>query len=198
MWSDPIIKDGVIYVVDLRNGLYVLKYNGRFAREVRRIEFPRRQLEPGRRALLRARRQAAGALSVTHERNGARHDAAGAVDPWCPWPRIVPTIIYSIIAIVTTQKPPPRNCERADASGEAGRDEDDRRDALAQDGMGSPAFTASSNRAGSLAPSDPLHGRFHASRTNRGGCPCTARRPGDRRTGVGEHAALEGRADVPG
>jgi LVIVD repeat len=39
MWSYPIIKDGLIYVVDLRNGLYVLKYGGRFAKEVKRITF---------------------------------------------------------------------------------------------------------------------------------------------------------------
>ncbi|MGH2691969.1 MAG: LVIVD repeat-containing protein [Actinomycetota bacterium] len=28
MWSYPIIKDGLIYVVDLRNGLYILEYDG--------------------------------------------------------------------------------------------------------------------------------------------------------------------------
>jgi LVIVD repeat len=39
MWSYPIIKDGLIYVVDLRNGLYVLKYGGRFAKEVKRVTF---------------------------------------------------------------------------------------------------------------------------------------------------------------
>jgi hypothetical protein len=39
MWSYPIIKDGLIYVVDLRNGLYVLKYEGAFGREVKRITF---------------------------------------------------------------------------------------------------------------------------------------------------------------
>jgi hypothetical protein len=39
MWSYPIIKDGLIYVVDLRNGLYVLEYDGRFEREVERIRF---------------------------------------------------------------------------------------------------------------------------------------------------------------
>jgi hypothetical protein len=39
MWSYPIIKDGLIYVVDLRNGLYVLKYKGRFEDEVDDIEF---------------------------------------------------------------------------------------------------------------------------------------------------------------
>jgi hypothetical protein len=39
MWSYPIIKDGLIYVVDLRNGLYVLEYEGRFENEIRHIEF---------------------------------------------------------------------------------------------------------------------------------------------------------------
>jgi hypothetical protein len=39
MWSYPIIKDGLIYVIDLRNGLYVLKYRGPFEDEVRRIRF---------------------------------------------------------------------------------------------------------------------------------------------------------------
>jgi hypothetical protein len=39
MWSYPIIKDGLIYVVDLRNGLYVLRYRGAFEREVARIGF---------------------------------------------------------------------------------------------------------------------------------------------------------------
>ena len=39
MWSYPIIQDGLIYVVDLRNGLYVLKYDGPFDDEVRRIRF---------------------------------------------------------------------------------------------------------------------------------------------------------------
>jgi hypothetical protein len=39
MWSYPIIRHGLIYVVDLRNGLYVLEYDGRFEREVERIGF---------------------------------------------------------------------------------------------------------------------------------------------------------------
>ncbi|HWM11812.1 MAG TPA: hypothetical protein VNO82_20810 [Solirubrobacteraceae bacterium] len=39
MWSYPIIQDGLIYVVDLRNGLYVLKYKGAYDKEVRRIDF---------------------------------------------------------------------------------------------------------------------------------------------------------------
>jgi hypothetical protein len=39
MWSYPIIKDGLVYVIDLRNGLYVLKYTGAFEKEVGRIGF---------------------------------------------------------------------------------------------------------------------------------------------------------------
>ena len=39
MWSYPIIQDGLIYVIDLRNGLYVLKYGDRFANEVRNVSF---------------------------------------------------------------------------------------------------------------------------------------------------------------
>jgi hypothetical protein len=39
MWSYPIIKNGLIYVIDLRNGLYVLRYRGAFEREIRRIGF---------------------------------------------------------------------------------------------------------------------------------------------------------------
>lgn len=39
MWSYPIIKDGLIYVVDIRNGLYILKYHGPFEDEVAGIGF---------------------------------------------------------------------------------------------------------------------------------------------------------------
>jgi hypothetical protein len=39
MWSYVIIKDGLLYMVDLRNGLYVLKYSGAFEREIQRIQF---------------------------------------------------------------------------------------------------------------------------------------------------------------
>jgi hypothetical protein len=39
MWSYPVIKDGLIYVTDIRNGFYVLRYKGRFNREVRTIDF---------------------------------------------------------------------------------------------------------------------------------------------------------------
>ena len=39
VWSYPIIKDGLIYVVDVRNGLYILKYKGAFEKEVNKVKF---------------------------------------------------------------------------------------------------------------------------------------------------------------
>ena len=39
MWSYPIISDGLIYVVDIRNGLYVLRYRGPFEDEVHQTAF---------------------------------------------------------------------------------------------------------------------------------------------------------------
>ena len=39
MWSYPIIKDGLIYVVDIRNGLYILRYHGPYEDEVTAIRF---------------------------------------------------------------------------------------------------------------------------------------------------------------
>lgn len=39
MWSYPVIRDGLIYVVDVRNGLYVLRYAGKGAAEVDAIRF---------------------------------------------------------------------------------------------------------------------------------------------------------------
>ena len=39
MWSFPVIKDGLIYAVDIRNGLYILRYHGPFERQVARIGF---------------------------------------------------------------------------------------------------------------------------------------------------------------
>ncbi|MGH2806478.1 MAG: LVIVD repeat-containing protein [Actinomycetota bacterium] len=38
-WSFPIISDGLIYMVDIRNGLYILKYKGPFASEVAKTDF---------------------------------------------------------------------------------------------------------------------------------------------------------------
>jgi hypothetical protein len=39
MWSYPVIKDGLVYVVDTRNGLYILRYHGLHAREVSEEDF---------------------------------------------------------------------------------------------------------------------------------------------------------------
>jgi hypothetical protein len=39
MWSFPIIRNGLIYAVDIRNGLYVLDYDGPRAREVDGLGF---------------------------------------------------------------------------------------------------------------------------------------------------------------
>ena len=39
MWSFPIVVDGLIYVIDLRNGLYILRYTGPRAKEVSSLSF---------------------------------------------------------------------------------------------------------------------------------------------------------------
>jgi hypothetical protein len=39
MWSFPIVRNGLIYVVDIRNGLYVLRYTGPRASEVSGVGF---------------------------------------------------------------------------------------------------------------------------------------------------------------
>jgi hypothetical protein len=39
MWSYPIVKDGLIYVVDARNGLYVLRYTGPYADQIAALPF---------------------------------------------------------------------------------------------------------------------------------------------------------------
>ncbi len=39
MWSFPVVVDGLIYVVDLRNGLYILKYEGALSPAVRDTAF---------------------------------------------------------------------------------------------------------------------------------------------------------------
>jgi len=38
-WSYPIIRNGLIYAIDIRNGLYILKYTGPHASEVAGINF---------------------------------------------------------------------------------------------------------------------------------------------------------------
>jgi hypothetical protein len=39
MWSFPIVRDGLIYAVDIRNGLFVLRYTGAHSDEVSPIRF---------------------------------------------------------------------------------------------------------------------------------------------------------------
>lgn len=39
MWSFPIVKDGLVYVTDVRNGLYILRYTGPRAQEVSELTF---------------------------------------------------------------------------------------------------------------------------------------------------------------
>jgi len=39
MWSYPIIRDGLIYVIDIRNGLYVLRYDGPYADQIAQTSF---------------------------------------------------------------------------------------------------------------------------------------------------------------
>ena len=34
MWSYPVVQDGLIYVTDIRNGLYILRYRGRWAEQL--------------------------------------------------------------------------------------------------------------------------------------------------------------------
>lgn len=39
VWSYPIVRDGLVYVVDVRNGLYVLRYTGPHANAVAAVDF---------------------------------------------------------------------------------------------------------------------------------------------------------------
>jgi hypothetical protein len=39
VWSYPVVRDGLVYVVDIRNGLYVLRYTGPRASEVAGLRF---------------------------------------------------------------------------------------------------------------------------------------------------------------
>jgi hypothetical protein len=39
IWSYPIISNGLIYVIDIRNGLYILRYTGTNASEAAGIAF---------------------------------------------------------------------------------------------------------------------------------------------------------------
>ena len=73
MWSYPVIQDGLIYTVDLRNGLYILKYNGPYQQEVDNIGFLEGNSNQGDALCLRARRgPGAGRLLRTPTPRAAR------------------------------------------------------------------------------------------------------------------------------
>lgn len=61
MWSFPIIQNGLIYVVDLRNGLYILRYRGPFEQEVSAAKFLDGNSNSGDQARLEATKPVAGA-----------------------------------------------------------------------------------------------------------------------------------------
>lgn len=48
MWSYPVIQDGLIYVVDIDLGLYILRYTGRYAAEVTKARFVEGNSAPSR------------------------------------------------------------------------------------------------------------------------------------------------------
>ncbi len=39
MWSYPVVSDALVYVVDIRNGLYILRYTGPGSAQVADIDF---------------------------------------------------------------------------------------------------------------------------------------------------------------
>lgn len=48
MWSYPVVQDGLIYVVDIDLGLFVLEYTGKHAREVKQAAFVEGNSSPSR------------------------------------------------------------------------------------------------------------------------------------------------------
>lgn len=39
VWSYPIVADGLVYVVDIRNGLYILRYDGPNTGDIANLRF---------------------------------------------------------------------------------------------------------------------------------------------------------------
>ena len=39
LWSFPVIQNGLIYAIDLRNGLYILRYKGPHEGEIKNLKF---------------------------------------------------------------------------------------------------------------------------------------------------------------
>ena len=75
MWSFPHIIDGLIYVVDLRNGLYILRYKGPYEEEVSRVKFLDGASNSGDQGRIENPKGAAGAGSGA---GGAGGGGAGA------------------------------------------------------------------------------------------------------------------------
>jgi hypothetical protein len=48
MWSYPVVQNGLIYVVDIDLGLYILKYTGRYANEVKQAAYVEGNSAPSR------------------------------------------------------------------------------------------------------------------------------------------------------
>ncbi|HVE74368.1 MAG TPA: hypothetical protein VNA30_04660 [Mycobacteriales bacterium] len=48
MWSYPVVQDGLIYVVDIDRGLFILRYTGKHAAEVAQAGFVEGNSSPGR------------------------------------------------------------------------------------------------------------------------------------------------------
>ena len=48
MWSYPVVQNGLIYVVDIDLGLYILRYDGPHADEVRNAAFVEGNSSPSR------------------------------------------------------------------------------------------------------------------------------------------------------
>ena len=67
MWSYPVVDDGLIYVVDLRNGLYILEYRGKFTGEIKKLDYELkvRHALTGLQDRLFVRRSVAGSLHRT-------------------------------------------------------------------------------------------------------------------------------------
>jgi len=39
MWSYPVVAGGLVYIIDIRNGLYILRYDGPRAEEINSVQF---------------------------------------------------------------------------------------------------------------------------------------------------------------
>jgi len=81
-WSYPIVRNGLIYVVDVRNGLYILRYTGPHAAEVNAIKFLEGNSNLGDAVRLNHDNGRSGAA---HSRRRLRTRASGerAIDTLC-------------------------------------------------------------------------------------------------------------------